>query len=113
MTWQVLEEVGCTLVQLGKGSMDVTLAHDVDEETTWQVEQDVQWLNGHFSKSQLAHTTLLLALLAERLRQVLRLQVGSSERRVQVVFVISLDESVIPSNKNYNFAHSHILLLIE
>ena len=43
------------------------------------------------------HTTLLLALAAERLRQVLRLQVCSSERKVQVVFVISLDASVIPS----------------
>ena len=42
--------------------------------------------------------TLLLALPAERVRQVLRLQVGSSERKVQVVFVISLDVSVIPSN---------------
>ena len=41
------------------------------------------------------HTTLLLALPAERVRQVLWLQVGSSERKVQVVFVMS---SVIPSN---------------
>ena len=41
-------------------------------------------------------------LPAERVRQVLRLQVGTSERKVQVVFVISLDVSVIPSNKNYN-----------
>ena len=45
------------------------------------------------------HTTLLLALPAERVRQVLRLQVGSSEKKVQVVFVISLDVLVIPSNK--------------
>ena len=44
------------------------------------------------------HTTLLLALPAERVRQVWSLQVGSSERNVQVVFVISLDVSVIPSN---------------
>ena len=44
------------------------------------------------------HTTLLLALPAEKVRQVLRLQVGSSETKVQVVFVISLDVSVIPSN---------------
>ena len=43
------------------------------------------------------HTTLLLALPAERVRQLLRLQVGSSERKVQVAFVISLDVSVIPS----------------
>ena len=46
----------------------------------------------------LAHTTLLLALPAERVQQVLRLQVGSSERKVKIVFVISLDVSVISSN---------------
>jgi hypothetical protein len=55
------------------------------------------------------HTTLLLALPAERVRQVLRLQVGSSERKVQVVFVISLDVLVIPSKKNI-IGHSHIFL---
>ena len=41
-------------------------------------------------------TSLLLV------RQVLRLQVSSSERKVQGVFVISWDVSVIPSNYNYN-----------
>ena len=50
------------------------------------------------SRWPVIHTTLLLALPAERVQQVLRLQVGSSERKVQVVFVISLDVSVIPSN---------------
>ena len=45
-----------------------------------------------------AHTTLLLALPAVRVRQVLRPQVGSSEWKVQGVFVISLDISVISSN---------------
>ena len=47
---------------------------------------------------QIQHTTLLLALPAERMRQVLRFQVVSSEKKVQVVFVISLNVSVIPSN---------------
>ena len=42
--------------------------------------------------------TLLLPLLAVRVQQVLRLQVGSSDREVHVVFVISLDVSVIPPN---------------
>ena len=41
----------------------------------------------------------MLALPAEKVRPVLRLQVGSSERKVQVVFVISLDVLVIPSIK--------------
>ena len=45
-----------------------------------------------------AHTTLLLALPAERVGQVLWLQIGSLERKVQVIFVISLDVSVIPLN---------------
>ena len=50
------------------------------------------------SNSSKEHTTLLLALPAERVQQVLRLQVGSSERKVQVVFVISLNVLAIPSN---------------
>ena len=64
-------------------------------------------------KSTYEHTTLLLALPAERVRQVLRLQVGSSERMVQVVVVISLDVLVILSKQNTIVSYSHILLLIE
>ena len=40
---------------------------------------------------------MLLALPAERVQHILRLQVASSERKVQVVFVIYLDVSVIPN----------------
>ena len=58
-----------------------------------------------------SHTTLLLALPTERVRQVWRLQVGSSERKVQVVFVISLDVLVIPSNKKYNYCSFTYLII--
>ena len=62
-----------------------------------------QWFQsyGHFTDgvnfAYWWHTTLFLALPAKRVRQVLRLQVGSSQRKVQIVFIIYLDVSVIPS----------------
>ena len=62
------------------------------------------WDMWHMTHSEWWHTTLLLALPAVRVQQVLRLQVGISERKTQVV---------IPSTNITIAAHSHSSFLIE